>query len=366
MIEIKVHKVVEAQWPDGPGIIAIVGEAPDETEALKGVPFIGARGQILNKALKDVGIFRAECYVSNVFRRRPPDNKVDFFFVKKGQASKDKLDQRSPFVPFGSCGFVSDEWVGELEKLREDLEALRPNVVIALGATALWALTSNTKIGSYRGTIMESTLVPGLKVVATYHPAAVVRSWNLLPIFVADLHKAKFQAEFPEIRRIVREIYIEPSLDDILDFWNEHITPLEGGDDPLAYDIETVSNPDMITCIGFAPNDRISLVIPFMDKRKSDWCYWPTLAKEQSAWKMVQGILNTPTIPKVAQNGMYDIQWLHRLYGIKVRGKPEDTMLMHHALQPELPKSLGFLGSMYSDEPAWKQLVSHKAEKKDA
>ncbi len=365
MIEIKVHKVVEAQWPlNGPGIIAIVGEAPGENEALKGVPFIGASGNILNKALKDVGIVRHECYISNVFRRRPPDNKVNFFFVKKGQAKKDKLDQRSPFVPFGSHGFVSDEWVPELHKLREDLEALRPNVVIALGATALWALTSRDKIGAYRGTVMESTLVPGLKVVATYHPAAVMRAWNLLPVFVADLHKAKAQAEFREIKRITREIYIEPDLKDIRNFWYEHIKPLEGGDQPLSFDIETV--PNNITCIGFAPNDRICLVVPFTDKRKDNWCYWNTLGKEQEAWKMVRDILNTPGIPKVAQNGMYDIQWLYRLYGIKVRGKPEDTMLMHHALQPELPKSLGFLGSMYSEEPAWKQLVSHKAEKKDA
>jgi DNA polymerase I-like protein with 3'-5' exonuclease and polymerase domains len=55
-------------------------------------------------------------------------------------------------------------------------------------------------------------------------------------------------------------------------------------------------------------------------------------------------------------------------HGIKVRGRVDDTMLMHHALQPELSKDLGTLGSLYINVPEWKSMRvgSKAAEKKDA
>ncbi len=62
------------------------------------------------------------------------------------------------------------------------------------------------------------------------------------------------------------------------------------------------------------------------------------------------------SIPKLFQNGLYDIAFLYRSMGIKVMGASEETMLAHHALQPEMIKDLGFLGSVYTDEGAWKHL----------
>jgi hypothetical protein len=67
-------------------------------------------------------------------------------------------------------------------------------------------------------------------------------------------------------------------------------------------------------------------------------------------------VLESPTPRKLFQNGLYDIAFLWRAYGIKVMGAEHDTMLLHHALQPESLKGLGFLGSIYSDEGAWKQM----------
>jgi hypothetical protein len=60
--------------------------------------------------------------------------------------------------------------------------------------------------------------------------------------------------------------------------------------------------------------------------------------------------------PKIAQNGLYDLNILWRSYGITVRNFEEDTMLLHHALQPESEKGLGFLGSVYTDEASWKMM----------
>jgi len=65
-------------------------------------------------------------------------------------------------------------------------------------------------------------------------------------------------------------------------------------------------------------------------------------------------VLEDPEIPKLFQNGLYDIPFILRTVGIRVLGAAHDTMLLHHALQPESLKGLGFLGSIYSDHGPWK------------
>jgi len=66
-------------------------------------------------------------------------------------------------------------------------------------------------------------------------------------------------------------------------------------------------------------------------------------------------VLEDQSIPKLFQNGLYDIPYILRTTGIRVMGAEHDTLLLHHALQPESLKSLGFMGSIYTDHHAWKQ-----------
>jgi len=61
-----------------------------------------------------------------------------------------------------------------------------------------------------------------------------------------------------------------------------------------------------------------------------------------------------PTIPKLFQNRLFDIAFLLKSMGIGVRGATHDSMLEHHALQPESLKGLAFLGSLYTDHGPWK------------
>jgi len=165
---------------------------------------------------------------------------------------------------------------------------------------------------------------------------------------VIDLIKALRESEYPEIRRPAREIWIEPSLEDIERFINEHIN----GCRELAIDIETSGN--RITCIGLSPQPAIAICIPFDDERKPGGNYWPTQEDELFAWSYIRTILEDRGIRKVFQNGMYDIAFILRSTGIRVYGATHDTMLLHHALHPESLKGLGFLGSVYTDESAWK------------
>ena len=341
--------------------IAIVGEAPGEQEELQGKPFVGPSGQELARMLQDAGINRHECYLTNVFWIRPPGNKIEGFCGTKADVGKDYPYPMLAPGKYFKPEVLEDIDIGEgyttpngntkptvLDRLRFELMDARPNLVIALGNTACWALLGQTKITKLRGTVHESTLVPGLKVLPTFHPAAVLRQWTYRAIAVVDLIKAKREAETKEIKRPVREIWINPTLDDIAAFWGKHVL----GAELLSIDIETKHG--MITCIGFSPSEKISLVIPFVDQDKPGYNYWHSALLEEAAWEWVSTFLESD-IPKVGQNGLYDLQYLWRM-GLAVNNYQHDTMLAHHALQPELPKSLGFLASVYTNESSWKHL----------
>lgn len=324
--------------------IALIGEAWGEQEERERTPFVGPSGYELTRMLDEAGISRADCFLTNVLNLRPHNNKLEAFCGTKAEAIKGY-----PALIKGR--YLRSEFAGELDRLGDELVSVNPNLLVALGNTALWALTGKTFISKLRGTTTISTLtVDGFKVLPTYHPAAVLRQWELRPTTVIDLMKAKREAEFPEIRRPKRTIWIEPSLEDIDEFRSKYINNAKR----LSVDIETAGN--QITCIGFAPSERLAIVIPFTDPRKLGRSYWPTLQHEQKAWVIVRSILSNPRPPKVLQNGLYDIAFLWRSVGIKVFGAEEDTMLLHHALQPESLKGLGFLGSIYTDEGNWKQM----------
>lgn len=339
--------------------LALIGEAWGEYEERERSPFVGPAGWELTKMLAAAGINRADCFLTNVFNLRPQDNSLFYLSGMK--------EERIPGYPQAVASYkgsqkkvwIHERYQPELDRLGEELIDENPNVVVCLGNTPLWALAGTTGITSIRGTTLLSThTVTGFKLLPTYHPAAVLRQWELRPTTIIDLQKALRESEYPVLRRPRREIWIEPTLDDLETFYGQHIHPCE----KLSVDIETAGN--QITCIGFAPRSDIALVIPFFDSRKKGKNYWPNVHDEQRAWKFVKCILES-RIPKVFQNGLFDMSFLLRAYGIRTFGAEHDTMLLHHALQPESLKSLGFLGSIYTDEGAWKIMRKTKTLKRD-
>ena len=188
-----------------------------------------------------------------------------------------------------------------------------------------------------------------MKVLATFHPAYVLRQWSARTVTVADLIKAWRESASPEFRRPSRNVLINPELSDIVEWYKRHVESATH----LSVDIETRGG--QITSIGFATSPTEAIVVPFVSVSKDPpvfRSYWRTAEDERRARQLCRGFLDSP-LPKVFQNGLYDIQWLLR-DGYAVRGCAEDTMLLHHAIHPEMRKGLGFLGSIYSDEPSWK------------
>lgn len=320
------------------GGIMIVGEAWGKEEAEKLLPFVGPTGRFLSVLLKAVGIDRRKCYLTNVFNLQPkPTNSITNLCGTKPEGI--------PKMPALSSGkYVHKKYAPELERLLEEVEKYQPTLIIALGGTATWALCHQPKISRIRGAPLKS--ITGHKVLPTYHPSAVLRDYKLRPVIFADLKKAVREAAYPEIRRPVREFWLEPTLHD-LERFDRYVREAK----EISVDVETWNR--QITCVGIAPSPSRALVVPFVCKSQRDGNYWRTLEEELAAWGWIRHWL-TCGIPIHGQNYLYDISYFWRTVGIPCPSFEDDTMLLHHAHQPEMEKSLGFLGSIYSDEPSWK------------
>lgn len=331
----------------------LLGEAYGEVEERERTPFVGPTGYELTRLLEEAGIRRSECYLTNVFNLRPPGNKIEALCGPKAEAIK------------GYPGIMKAKWLRaefqpELDRLANELVEVNPNLVVALGNTACWALLGKINISKIRGTTTISThTADGFKVLPTYHPAAIFRQYELRPVTVLDLAKAKRESEFPEIRRPSCSIWHHPSLEDMERFYETYIKTAS----LLSVDIETAGQ--VITRIGFAPSKSVALVVPFVNSSRKDRNYWPTPVAERQALIFIQRILEDISIRKLFQNGLYDVAFIWRAWGIKVMGAEEDTMLMHHAMQPESLKGLGFLGSVYTDHGSWKDMRKVETIKRD-
>jgi uracil-DNA glycosylase len=175
-----------------PPLLALIGEAPGADEIKLGRPFVGRAGQLLDRVLRQVGIDRDRCLIANVFRYRPPDNKVGHFFSSRRRAVAEGEALAEQWGKLGAdC--CKARYATEIEVLGKALTEASPPVIVALGRTPLWALTGLNGITAMRGQILENRLSPA-PVIATFHPSFVLRQNSIGPetekTFAGDLAKA--------------------------------------------------------------------------------------------------------------------------------------------------------------------------------
>ena len=324
-----------------PAKIMIVGEAPGEREVAEGQPFVGFSGQEMSKMLQEAGIMRSECFITNVVRIRPPGNDINAFIAqKKSDISAQHIMMRDKFVlPVVRDGF---------ELLKREIEMCQPNVIIAFGNVALWALTGQWGITSWRGSVMECDLEMALdykpKVVPAYHPAAILRQWSWRQIAIHDLRRAASQSKFREVIRPDYSHVIRPDYSTVLTILHQLYQQVCERPGKLAVDIETRAGH--IACIGLAWSDREALCIPIMCMERADG-YWPIEQEAQITFALYQ-LLTHPNCEVIGQNFSYDAQYFYRHLHFIPRLK-RDTMLTQHTLFSNLQKGLDFLSSMYCE-----------------
>jgi len=331
--------------------ICFVGEAPGEEEDFEGRPFIGSAGQLLKRCFSQKSIITSDVILDNVFCQRPPKNNIGYFF----------RDKSNKFLT----------WEGEehIEMLRQRLTSLYEsssvNVIVALGATALRALTGRSRITKWRGSVLPCTLVEGFKVYPMNHPSAVNRSQqemrerkltgekkkralNLLPTFLLDLDRVLEQSHSREFHRPPRTFEINMSFEQTI----QTLEQFTRNSTDCSVDIETL--PDVtgpiVWMIGFSPSPEISHTIYFI---RGGGFAWP----ENLHAKILVAISQYFLCPakKIFQNGGYDLAVLGRYYGLRLApGTFEDTMWAHQSNYPYINMGLANLASIYTWEPYYK------------
>jgi uracil-DNA glycosylase family 4 len=303
-----------------------IGEAPGDEEVIAKEPFVGVAGKTLRRFLLQQGIAPNDCYLDNLYPFKAPDNKLQRLF--KG-------------------GVPNPDLALSISMLEDKIREHRPNLIVPLGAIPAQILTGKlswsksygtfTSIHDWRGAVLSHRSIEGQKVLPTFHPSYIGREgYQDHGIFTADLNKIKIERGFAEIRKRARTAYPDPQgsernlIRDRLLEEGSHIT----------VDIEYLESK--LICIGMTSDSSWGTSIVIRNEGDLEYCREILLSGK----------------PLNMQNSAFDASILEWHYGMPVFQYVDyDTMLAAHAINIELPKDLGFLSSIYTDQEPWKDMV---------
>lgn len=330
-----------------------VGEALGAQELAHGTYFYESApaGKERLKLLKAARISPAECYKTNVIKEKPPDTKTKSNDISVFISHNDKSGKTTTSPEF-------DAYVAEL---REELQSHPANIIIAYGNVPLYALTGQWGVTKRRGSIYNSTLLPGRKVISTLHPASILYSEtkdfhqnndttgdprpnkkfsvkaDIDRMFVInDLRRAAYNADFPEIRLPKHEFHLNPSFSDVMSYVKDCQSR-----DILGFDIESVDTT--LTCFSVSQSESLSMCVPIFHNR--DYFSPP---QEYEIFMALARLLESSKIEKIIQNAQFDYKFMFHRFGIIT--KPVFcTLVAQSVLAPGTPKDLGTLVSLYCD-----------------
>lgn len=334
--------------PSGPANarLMIVGEAPGEYEVMRGQPFVGPSGMELDRMLNEAGLLRSQCFVTNVCQERPPGNDMGQWLVNL------RYPPKSDNAKYKNKEWVSwrERWANPavpkgMEQLEKHILLVRPAVVLALGNTALFALTGEWGIKSWRGSQLVGKVGDHtFKVIPAYHPSAVLRDWSVRGITVHDFRRAARELSTP-LPYVVPSYdrIIKPNFVQVVKWFGELDRRLAAGPVLNSSDIETRGGH--IACIGQYIKGMPTLCIPFMSTTSMNGSYW----NESEEWWIFNALRKAykhPNMKVIGQNWPYDSQYFYRFLFLVVEAH-WDTMTAQHCIFPGMPKGLDYLSSLY-------------------
>ena len=285
--------------------VMVVGEAPGEREDEEEEVFIGRAGKLLDDLLLDAGLDRDDCYVTNVAKCRPPENR---------QPTRREIRLCTSTY------------------LTKEVEVVKPDFILPLGNAALQGVLGKSGITKHRGTKFTAH---GATVFPTFHPAAVLRNPRYLEAVEADLKRfgqiVRGEARSPETK--VTLVDTPAKVKGLIEHLNRA--------DAWSYDIETNTLNEhadnaAIICIGFTWRRGHAAVVP--------------LWHNETPWRNPQQVLDVlaPCFQNrarhIAHNGKFDARFLAR-FGVPVR-QDFDTMLAAHMLDENRRKALESLAQL--------------------
>jgi uracil-DNA glycosylase len=326
---------VPPTYPPGCKVV-FVGEAPGEQEVIQCEGFVGSSGKILQKIIYSSGLSWEQIGRTNVVKRAPKGG-YDSESFKRDLYITSRSGRRKVTEPTSELL----AWYGALAK---EISEAAPNIAVACGGEALRALCGIGGISQVRGSILPSTLVPGLKVVPLMHPSWIQRSAQWQELYISSEIVRRKVVPQMDTRGILYDVWHEtlrPSMTEVLEF----LRFAQGK--PVSLDIETRAGS--IACVGLCVHDSCTdwaICVPI--QTTTGPFYHPE--EELDFWRGLQYLGSTTSV--IGHNVFYDLDWL-RDYGF-LPSDVHDTMLLFHRMYPELPKGLDFVNMWFTDIPYYK------------
>lgn len=322
--------------------IAVIGEAPGQIEELRRQPFVGPSGQIQDQCMSYAKIRRSQIRMMNIMQYRPPGNDFSYFWQDKKQV-----------VP-------SLELLSGIATLRDSLIVM-PNlkVIVAYGRQPMFILTAQDGITNCRGSVYKCRM-EGLEhvyVIPTFHPAFILRNYRVISLVIHDLKLAQqvSQNGYHPLQRTLNPYPTDQEIRNYLNKLEFDITI------PTAVDIECYQG--MISRISLSYDPALAISIPFINLDTNE-----ILPNREWIWDRLRSIFLT--LPTVGQNFTFDMIWMLKKQNVVFGNFVHDTMTAQHKLindYPDFlkPNSLGFLTSIYTTNPYYKDelKIVHKGRK---
>lgn len=322
--------------------VLVVGEFPHEADLRKGEPFIGGAGFEITKMMSEAGLPRDTCYLTTVMKDR---------ILSIASLVAEKKKYITPRHVLYKGKWVLPAVVYAVEALRDEIVRVNPNVVCTSGNLALWALTGEWSSFNYRSSVMESDLIPGLKVIPTLPFSIVNVQWNQRTLIVHDLKRVARHKDKPGAMDRGYQFQVPTSNDEAqfaMAFHFLHYLEELPENTPIGADIETRAGH--ISSIAFAWSSKDSVCIPLMKTNKPEG-FWTEEQEAILVHKMC-AVMRRHQI--IGQNWNYDAQYIYRHWHFMCPNVV-DTMIQQHSCFSNLPKNLAFLSSMYcEDHLYWK------------
>lgn len=311
--------------------LMIIGDYPTEKDLVSRQAFSSYDGALLKSFLNENN-FRFNDAWKTTYIKGEIDKEAVRLFLKNKKKK----------VPFNCEGIDTYK-----ELLLEEMKKLKPRVCLAVGELALNFLTGEYGVGQFAGSVLP--LKPEIAMKTGLYTTLVV------PILhPRDLNK-QYKMRFPTrffIGRAIKYLsnrYVDPAKKyvtwvakrqgDLRDYLNRQVHKAKY----YTSDIETFRG--FITCAGFCFDGKEAVSVPLLDEKIP--------IKERAAmFRMVLRVWESK-LPLIGQNFAYD-DWVNSYFGIQMGNIYDDTMLLAHSMYPELPKNLGFLTSIYTEMPYFK------------
>jgi uracil-DNA glycosylase family 4 len=317
--------------------LMIVGEAPGEHEEIKGETLVGPTGLLTREMIELAGYKWNETYRTNVLKYRPPNNDLS-----RISETGHSIEECKPIL-----------W--------NEVNTIKPNVILAIGDLALTNLTDKTGITKWRGSILESKQgYP--KIIPSFHPARLWKHevpYNTRVLIQWDFDKAVRHSSTPEFNLPRRCLEIARSSADLYRFLSTY-----RDNKRVSVDIEVYKGIPTCIALAFSAHHAMSIPVLNMEIGKN-----PFKLNERELCEclvMLAEFLERDDIEIIGQNFKFDKLKLLKPLQIRIKKIFGDTKINSAVLYPELKKDLALLTSIYTDEPYYKDEYKEFNEKRDS